>query len=278
MRLPRATYFGRVNAWIRLYKTKNWFWMFPPLIASIAISLIYLLTHPYPAFSGGLFLHSGEIILQNNYILPSTIPYFANGTVPFAYPPLGFYVVAVLRDLGFGHITITRFVPAILTVLYIIPAFYLGRDLLGGRIYGSVFAFIIAISPEILLFTLPAGGIVRAWAMLFTLIGLNAGLRLFRDGGQKWLVLGGLMFGLTLMTHPVFAAFYGVSYILFMINLRRTSKGLLLGIGSAGIGFLIASPWWLLVVSRHGFEVYLLGSSSQAQYLTKHPRLAVSEA
>jgi len=79
-------------------------WLAPALVAATLIYVGYLLTHPYPAFGAGLFLQIATEIARHNYHLPATIPYYTASGIPFAYPPLGFYLVAVLHAVtGVPH-------------------------------------------------------------------------------------------------------------------------------------------------------------------------------
>src|SRR6185369_15462434 len=45
---------------------------------------------------GGLFVAFAEEIARNGFKFPVTIPYYSEGGIPFGYPPLGFYIEAVL--------------------------------------------------------------------------------------------------------------------------------------------------------------------------------------
>jgi len=45
---------------------------------------------------GGLFLAFSKEIYINNLFLPIRIPYYTSGGIPFAYPPLPFYIESIL--------------------------------------------------------------------------------------------------------------------------------------------------------------------------------------
>ena len=47
---------------------------------------------------GGLFVEFSEQIAQNGFRFPVTIPYYSEGGIPFAYPPLGFYLAGLLAS------------------------------------------------------------------------------------------------------------------------------------------------------------------------------------
>ncbi|MGM0591286.1 MAG: glycosyltransferase family 39 protein, partial [Halobacteriota archaeon] len=87
--------------------------------------VVYLVTNPYPAYGAGLYAEIAGEILANGYAPPVRVPgYTANG-VPFAYPPLQFYVFAVLLDVGVDPVAIARFLPSVAVVAAQVPLYLL---------------------------------------------------------------------------------------------------------------------------------------------------------
>jgi hypothetical protein len=232
-------------------------WLAPALLSGIVLFYVYSASHPYPSFGAGLYLHIAERISELGYALPETIPHYTNGGVPFAYPPLMFYAVAVIRDVtGVDPITISRFLPGLVSLAYLVPLYLLARDLLDSRPQAALTTLVAAVSPPILQWHISAGGIVRAPAFLFSLAGLYAGLRLYRDRDSRWLVPSLVLFTLTVLTHPVYTVFFALSYFLLFLQFDRTvwglSRGAVVGFG----GILLAAPWWTQVMAHHGVGVF----------------------
>ncbi|WP_458210086.1 ArnT family glycosyltransferase [Haladaptatus sp. NG-SE-30] len=226
-------------------------------IFSVAFFIIsaYLLTHPYPAYGAGLFLEIAETIGEQGYSFPKRIAGYTEGGIPFAYPPLAFYVTAILLNLGFEPVILTRFLPPVVTALAFIPYYYLARELLPSAKRAGVAAIIATVTPPLLRWHLSAGGIVRAPAFLLLLTGLYVGIRLFREGSRPWLLPACILFGLTVLTHPTYSVFFGVSYVLFYITADRSLTGLRNGVIVVGSGLLIASPWLVQVATNHGLDI-----------------------
>jgi len=73
--------------------------------AFIALGILIRLSHlaQVPAGApfrlGGLFYEFSRQIIASGYALPKTIPFYSLNGIPFAYPPLGFYVQALIVDL-----------------------------------------------------------------------------------------------------------------------------------------------------------------------------------
>lgn len=251
-------------------------WLAPALLSAIVVFFVYLRSHPYPSFGAGLYLLIAERISEMGYALPKQIPYYTEGGVPFSYPPLMFYVVAVLQDVtGIDPITISRFLPGVVTIAYLVPLYLLARDLLGSRPQAALTSLIVAVSPPVLQWHISAGGIVRSPAFLLALSGIYAGLRLYGGGrgyessrvlasgrDQQWVVPSLILFTLTILTHPVYTVFFALSYFLLFLRFDRTlwglKRGAVVGVGGA----LLAAPWWMQVISYHGFDVFMAAAGT----------------
>jgi hypothetical protein len=232
-------------------------WLAPALLSGIVLFLVYLRSHPYPSFGAGLYLLIAERISELGYALPETIPYYTEGGVPFAYPPLMFYAVAVIRDLtGLDPIAISRFLPGVVALAYLVPLYLFARDLFDSRPQAALTSLLVAVSPPILQWHISAGGIVRAPAFLFSLTGIYAGLRLYKDRDQRWVVPSLALFTLTVLTHPVYTVFFALSYFLLFVQFDRSIWGLLRGAVVGFGGILLAAPWWTQVMATHGIDVF----------------------
>ncbi|MFB9806829.1 glycosyltransferase family 39 protein [Haladaptatus pallidirubidus] len=242
--------------------TNERIWIVLAVLTATLIVGIYSRTHQYPAYGAGLFLSIAEEILARGYRLPVQIPgYTANG-IPFAYPPLGFYLSAVFLDLGVDPITLSRVFPGFITILTVISFYYLAREITGSVSQAGVSAIIFAVTPTLLEWHISAGGIVRALAFLFTVTGLYCGMQLFKYSQRQWLAPAFLLFGFTLLTHPSYAVFFGASYLLMWIFFDHSFKGLAMGALVAISGFVIISPWLAYTISVHGIETYMAAAST----------------
>jgi hypothetical protein len=235
----------------------------PALAAGIVVYVAYLFTHPYPALGGGLFLAMAEAVAANGYALPARIAGYTPGGIPFAYPPLAFYPLAFLLNAGLDPLAITRFLPGLLTICALIPTYALGRQLLGSDAEAGFAALVVATSPAVLTWHLSAGGAVRTLAFFLTVCGLYAGYRLFCDGDRRWVFPAAILFGLVVLTHPLYPVLFGFSLLYFYLARDRSLRGLALGAGVAGGGVALAAPWWLTVGVRHGFGVFARTAGSR---------------
>ncbi|QLG63594.1 glycosyltransferase family 39 protein [Halorarum salinum] len=231
-------------------------WLGGVLVVGAAVAATYVLTNPYPAFGAGLFTVIADAIRESGYGLPTSVPGYSEEPVPVAYPPLGFYALAVLRDLGADPFAAARFVPPLVTAAALVPAYLLGRDLLDGRARGCAAALLLGVNSQVLKWHVSAGGVVRAPAFLFALASAYAGLRLFRDREAAWLPVSVATFTLTVLTHPTYTLFVVLTYLLFWVGYDRSLAGLLRGAAVGFGGLLLSAPWWLSVAGRHGPTVF----------------------
>ncbi|MDS0280947.1 ArnT family glycosyltransferase [Haloarcula onubensis] len=231
-------------------------WLGWPLLVGLAVVAIYLATNDYPAYGAGLYVETADTIRANGYALPATVPHYGPEGVPFAYPPLMFYVLAVLRDFGAGAFAVSLYLPPLFTLAALVPAYLLGRDMVGDRRAGTAAALLLVLNPQVLEWHISAGGLVRAPAFAFALWGSYAALRLFRDGAREWLLPGLAAVALVAHTHPTYTIFTVATYLVFWVGYDRSPAGLVRG-AVVGFGALaVGLPWLATVVSHHGVAVF----------------------
>lgn len=230
-------------------------WLGAALAAGLLAVAVYLATNPYPAYGAGLYLRIADAIAANGYAPPATISGYTADGVPFAYPPLQFYVLAVLLDLGAAPVGLARFLPAVGVLGALVPVYLLARDYAGSRPAGAAAGAAVALNPQLLQWHVSAGGVVRAFAFCYALTAIYAGYHVFRGGSRRAIGAGALAFGLTLLTHPTYSLFVVVSYLLLWGVRDRSLAGFVRG-GVVGVGgAVVASPWLLWVTATHGADV-----------------------
>ena len=99
------------------------------ILLGIYIRLNHLASIPAdePFRLGGLFLEFSQQIIANGYALPKTIPFYSAGGIPFAYPPLGFYIQALIIDFfSPPRFWTVNWLPPLIAALTV-PSFFFGR-------------------------------------------------------------------------------------------------------------------------------------------------------
>jgi Dolichyl-phosphate-mannose-protein mannosyltransferase len=195
------------------------------------------------------------------YALPAATTYNA-ADVPFAYPPLGFYLAGFAAAIGpWSLLDVFRLLP-LLCCLLLIPAFYgLARRLLDPLAAAcAVVAF--ALLPRSFEWLLMGGGVTRAPGLLFAVLALWQAHRLYTRGGAAPLLLTTLFAAATVLSHPEMAWFLAYSGALLWLAWGRTRRATAAsGMVAAGTALLTA-PWWATVLARHGPTPLLAAGSS----------------
>lgn len=237
-------------------------WLWAAVLASLLLSAIYLVTHPRLP-SPGLFMAIVEQVQATGYALPRRIPHFTPGGIPFSYPPLAFYVIALAQAITGAPLLWVMFgLSTAFTAAYVAVSYRLAAELLGSVRQAGVAALLVAVTPAVFRWHLDPSGAVRALAFLFSLLGVYAGVRLFRDRSWRWLPAAVGLFALTVLTHPVYTTFFAVSYVCFYLGFDRSVAGLGRGAVVAVGGLLIAAPWWGLVLARHGVDPFFAAAGT----------------
>jgi len=232
-------------------------WLGIGLAGGALVVVVYLATNPYPAYGGGLYLDIAAEILAGGYALPATIPGYTADGVPFAYPPLQFYLLAVLLDVGADPIAVARILPPIGMLAGLVPVYLLARDYAGSRPAGGIASVAVAVNPQLVEWHVSAGGMVRAFAFLYAMTAIYAGYHAVDDGSRRSVVVGVVAFAATLLTHPTYALFVVVTYLVLWAVRDRSAPGFARGAVVGVGGVAIALPWLSATVATHGADVFV---------------------
>ncbi|MCE7860814.1 MAG: hypothetical protein DYG86_13635, partial [Chloroflexi bacterium CFX2] len=242
-----------------------------PALLLLSASLFGIIVRFYPALANGFPLNDGGMFLvmtrdlqANGFALPDFTTY-NNLEIPFAYPPLGFYIAALLSALAPGSdLSIFLYLPALFASLTI-PAFYLfANQSSSSRVAAAIATLIYALEPRSFLWLVMGGGITRSIGVLFLLLMLWQALQLFKEYRLHRLILTILFGAAAVVSHPQTAFHAALGGLLIFLFQGRNKRGVLSAfLVALGVGIL-TSPWWLIVLQRHGLDTFLsAGQTSQ---------------
>jgi len=208
----------------------------------------------FPLNDGGLFYVMIRDIQQNGYILPAFTHYnFAS--IPFAYPPLAFYLTGLLADLtNIDLLDLLRILPATISTLTI-PAFYLlAKYIAPNRLTAAIATVCFAFMPSDFEWLIMGGGITRSFGFLFALLTMSTAIQLFKTGHTRFIIWTIVWGALLVVTHPEASLQTVLAVLIFYLFLNRTLKGLIHS-AIVAVGILaLTSPWWWTVISLHGLS------------------------
>jgi hypothetical protein len=218
----------------------------------------------FPINDGGMFYTMILDLQANHYIAPLFTTY-NHTSIPFAYPPLGFYIGAGISDLfNVSPLAVIRWLPGIINALCI-PAFYFfAKEVWGDKFQSAIATLVYAMIPHLTSWLSMGGGLTRSLGMLFMLLTLGYVHRVFTKNDERS-IWGAVIFGgLTVLSHTE-APIYTIAIALYIWAMKsRSLKGILYGILIALGVLVIAASWYGMVIHRHGIEPFLSISKTGA--------------
>jgi len=231
------------------------------VIAAVGLGLLAragrVLSDDFPLNDGGLFYAMVRDLQRTHYHLPDVTSYNAAG-IPFAYPPLGFYLAGLLDDLTpLDLSTIFRFLPLAATTLTIAALFLLARALLPS-LWAAVAATVaFALLPRSFIWLVMGGGITRAPGLLFAVLALWRLHRFYTHRQTRDVPLIAFLAGAAVLSHLEAGLFLAASGTLLFLVYGRHRRGLLGSLLIAVGAVALAAPWWGTVMAQHGIAPFL---------------------
>ncbi len=202
---------------------------------------------------GGMFAVMVDDLSASHYLLPAFTTY-NHLNIPFAYPPLGFYLGRITADLfSMDTVQVMRWVPAFFASLSV-PAFYLlALRLLKNKYLASISTLFFALMPRALSWFVMGGGLTRSPGQFFMLLTLATIIRLYEENRRGDVFLAGTLGGLAVMSHPEAAVHTAVSAVFLWLMLSRKRTTFIYSIFVALVVFIVTAPWWGTVIYYHRF-------------------------
>jgi hypothetical protein len=228
--------------------------------------LFYAGSTDFPLNDGGLFLTMIQDLEKTGYAIPVYASYNSSA-LPFAYPPLGFFLTSFLsRLLNRPLLDILRLLPAVLSILTIPAFFMLSHSILKGKVKAVYATFAFALLPTSYDWMIMGGGITRSLGFFLTIL-LLLSIQRYLESHRTPILLGvTLLVFLLFLSHIGVAWFAAYSACFLIVSYKWGNKAIWCLILAAIGGALLASPWFLTVVFRHGLTPFL--SAGQNIFLT----------
>jgi hypothetical protein len=236
------------------------------------VRLLPVVLADFPLNDGGLFYRMTQELLSNGLRLPLMTSYNGGG-IPFAYPPLGFYLTAGLHlATGAPILELVRWLPAVFSILAIVPFYFLARRILSEPDTAAIAALAFALIPRSHEWMIMGGGLSRSPGMFFSLLCLLQAVHLLERATWKNALLVGVLFALATVSHLEMAWFTLVSLAL----LWAFRGGSRVSLGKMAVAMAVAAAsssfWWLSVIANHGLgpliEAILTGNHTWTSGLT----------
>ena len=226
------------------------------LAVSLPLVIWNALRYQLPMGYAGFYSLMAEQISGGGFRPPVLVSHYGPGGVPFAYPPVGLYLMAVVtRISGVTSLDYARFAGPIFTFLSLVPMYMLSRKVCQSRAGAVVATLVLAASYRSYLFHGEAAGLVRALAFLFCLSGLYLFALTCAAPTIRGVIVTSALLALTVLTHLTYGLFFAVFATALVIGMPRW-KPWWIAAFIAFLGLLLVLPWMSWVANRYGVEVF----------------------
>ncbi len=240
----------------------------PLAVAGLAVAVALAFRLPmvaradFPVYDGGLFSVMASEIAAEGFALPRFTSY-NGGDVPFAYPPLGLYVTAlVARATGWPVLAVVQWLPLVVSLLAVAAFAALARRLLPSPRAAVLAAVVFPLLPYSSQWVIMGGGVTRAFGFLFALLAAVAVADAASRPSPVRIALAGLAAAGAVLSHPEFGVFALLGVVLVPLLGARGRARFAVPAMVAPAALLLAAPWWATVVARFGIAPFRAAASS----------------
>jgi hypothetical protein len=228
------------------------------ILLGLTVRLPALVYHDFPVNDGGMFMQAIVELKNAHFALPVYLHY--NGLqLPYAYPPLGFYIAGLVSSLTHMSVLNTlRVIPLFFSMATIVAFILFAQTYLQGRrevIVASTIAF--ALVPHSHTWEIMGGGLTRSVGFFFAVLTLWQVYQLFTQRSRSHLVWTIVFASLACLSHLELALFVAVSCAVMLFFHGRTRQGIRDGVMVAVGVLVVTSPWWAIIIERHGISPFI---------------------
>lgn len=238
------------------------------ILLGVFVRASYTFSTDFPLNDGGLFYQMAVDLQRNGYALPATTPYNFD-QIPFAYPPLGLYLAALIDDLTpLSLLDVFRFVPLVVTGLTVLAMYRLAKDVLQSKIAVVVAVFAFALVPRSFIWLLMGGGITRSFGLLFAMLALHQIYLMYQTREWRYVVASAVLAALTVVSHLQTGSFLAFSSALFFLSYGLHRRGIMHS-AVVGVGVVVlTAPYWGSVIAVHGVAPFLAANETGGSIIT----------
>ena len=257
VRTPRVAHPREVTA----------FFILLTVLFGVGVRVFPLLRADFPLVDGGLFYNMIRDLQANHYLLPTYTTYNLLH-IPYAYPPLAFYLTGLINTLT--HVPLLELIqwqPLVVNLLVLPVIFLCAQRLLRSSPSAALVTFLFAMTPNTYWWQILGGGLTRTLGALFGFLTAYCALRMFQEKRTVWLIGTIIAGALVVLSHPEWALQAILAAALFGLRWGRNRAGLRNGMIALVSVAALTAPWWLTVILRHGPAVFLYASQSTDSHL-----------
>lgn len=224
------------------------------LVFGLLVRALPILLKGFPINDGGLFYTMIQDLLRAKFALPEYTTYNDAG-IPFTYPPLSFYVMAFLTKwFQTDPLVFIKWVPVTVSTFSIVVFYFLAQEFTEDDLLASISTLSFAMLPTSATWITMGGGVTRSFGILFSLLTILFGYRLFQRGTWREVLLTALSASLLVLSHPEWSIQTVGVILLFFLVQKNKLRNIRLSFAVAILVLMITLPWWLKILVR-GFAM-----------------------
>lgn len=236
------------------------------LAGAIAFRIYLIFANDFPINDGALFLEFIREISVRFPALPTTISY-NELALPFAYPPLSFWVAASLTKLGLDSLAVVRVMPIIMNIFYVLLFALVLLKSKHSQFFTAISILFLSTNLRSFEWLLMGGGMSRGLGSLFlmlTLLAATAPSRPEREAWNPWrMALAGAAVAGAILSHLEWGILAAGAVVLSRGLARRSFKAFAIDcLISGGTALAIVFPWLLHVQQSYGLAPFLAAGTS----------------
>lgn len=238
------------------------------LALALGFRLFLALATDFPINDGALFYEFVKGVAATFPNLPETVRYNAID-VPFAYPPLSFWLGAVLVRIGADPLDVVHYLPIAMNAAYVLLFTLVLLKSGHGRLFAAIALFFFAARLRSFEWLVMGGGLSRGLGALFFMLVLLAVTIPGPRGDEReplppWRsALAGMLVGGAIVSHLEWGVLAAAT---FALSRALAARGLKEFVASSALGgaacLLVVAPWLLFVQVIHGLEPFLAAGGS----------------
>lgn len=230
------------------------------LSGAIAFRLYLLVANDFPVNDGALFLEFVRATAATFPRLPTEVPY--NGlTLPFAYPPLSFWLGALLTKVGADSLEVVRVLPILMNIFYVLLFALLLLKSGRSRLFTALAILFLSATSLSFQWLMMGGGLSRGLGSIFLMLTLLVVTVPDRQRGVlpiwRAAAAGGAVAG-AILSHFEWGILAAGCVVLSRALGSSSIKGFIVSCAVAGgTALALILPWLLFVTQTHGLEPFL---------------------
>lgn len=237
------------------------FFLILTFVFGLVVRIFPLFGADFPLVDGGMFYTMIKDLQSANFSLPEFTAY-NNAQIPFAYPPLAFYIAGALNAVtNISILNILHWLPVTFTILNIPLFYYFAKQLLGSEPRAALATLVFALTPNSYWWNIVGGGLTRSLGTLFFTATVLCVHQMYQRRTKAWVVAAIVSAAGSVLSHPAWALQSVVASILLWWFFGKDKQGIKYSVIVALSVLVLTSPWWVTVIQRHGIGTLLNAGS-----------------